>query len=208
MVAVIVIITALASIYLFSRGDIAGRMAFSAYRVVHNREYYRLITHMFVHGDWMHLIVNMMVFWSFGNFIEELFGYLGAAGQMHTPKLHLLMVYFGGGVTSALLSLGRNKDNPYSLSIGASGGVASVLFTSIFFAPWQMIYLFGVVPIPGIIAGVGYLFYEMQAARKANDNIDHRAHIYGALFGFLYPVLINPSFVRMFLNSFSQFPWL
>ncbi|PIE84301.1 MAG: rhomboid family intramembrane serine protease [Bacteroidia bacterium] len=207
MVTVIVVITALASIYLFGRGDIAGRMAFSAYRVVHQREFHRLVTHMFVHGDWMHLIVNMMVFWSFGNFIEELFGYLAVGGQMHAPTLHLLMVYFGGGITSALLSLGRNKDNPYSVSIGASGGVASVLFASIFFAPWQMVYLFGMVPIPGIIAGVGYLFFEMRAAQRANDNIDHHAHIYGALFGFVYPALINFDFVGMFLHSFWQFPW-
>lgn len=208
MITEIVLATAAISVYIFYHPTLVDKLGFSAYRVVHKREYYRLASHMFVHGSWAHLIVNMLVLWSFGRFIEQVFYAKTSLGEMHAPTLHLLLVYFGAGITAALLQIGRNKDNLYSMSIGASGGVAAVMFSSILFAPWQMIYLFGLVPIPGILCGLGYLYYEWKSAQRGGDGIDHHAHIYGAIFGFLYPITINTTFAVDFLHSLIRLPWL
>lgn len=80
--------------------------------------------------------------------------------------------------------------------------VVSYLFSSILFDPWSKILLFAIIPIPGIIFGVLYLAYCQYMAKRAGDNINHNAHFYGAVYGFLYPVLLNPSLIKAFLSHF------
>ena len=77
-----------------------------------------------------------------------------------------------------------------------------MVFTSIFFAPLNNLYLMGILPIPAILFGVGYLFYSHRMSKKANDNINHDAHFVGAVFGFVYPLLIDPKLIKVFINGF------
>ena len=46
-----------------------------------------------------------------------------------------------------------------------------------------------------------------MAARNVNDHIDHRAHLYGAIFGFIYPLLMNPKLISFFLSAITDLPW-
>ena len=68
-----------------------------------------------------------------------------------------LALYFGGMVIASVYDIIKEKRNPNFISIGASGAVSAVLFTSIFFNPWGKILFFAVLPIPGIIFGFIYL---------------------------------------------------
>ena len=104
-------------------------------------------------------------------------------------------------IFSSSFDLTKQKDNPYYLSIGASGAVSAVLFSSIFFDPWGKIYFFALLPIPGILFGVVYLLYCQYMAKQASDHINHNAHFLGALFGFLLPALLNPSLVKLFVGA-------
>ncbi len=201
MILSIIILTCLISVLAFRTPELLRKLAMSYYEVVHRYELYRLVSHMFVHGSFSHLAINMIVFYSFGKAVLFEFYDLTTYDLVHSPRALFLWLYLGGGITSALLSLlfRRNRE---IMSVGASGGVSSLIFTSIFFDPWSSLYIFGLVPLPGILLGVGYLIYSWYMARKGQDNIDHHAHFFGALYGLLFPmVAIDPHLYFVFLNK-------
>ncbi|MDR0544140.1 MAG: rhomboid family intramembrane serine protease [Odoribacteraceae bacterium] len=191
----ILAVTALVSIACFNNERLFRRLAFSAYCVAHRGEAYRLLTHGFVHADWMHLFVNMFTFYSFGAYIEAAFFDLGDNG------LSFLLLYLGGMVIASCYDLLKRRDNSSYLSVGASGAVSAVLFSAIFLDPWSRIYLFAAIPIPGILFGVCYLFYCHYMARRGGDNINHNAHFYGALYGFIFPAFLDPHLINRFFNE-------
>jgi len=165
---------------------------------VKNNQWYRLVTHGFVHADTMHLLINMFTFWSFGTYMEDLFVYIGFG------RASFLILYFGGMIVASLHDIIKQKNNPNYVSIGASGAVSAVLFCSIFFEPWGKILLFAAIPIPGIVFGVLYLVYCQYMAKRAGDNINHNAHFYGAVFGFVFPLILRPSLIEVFLSNFDE----
>jgi len=114
-----------------------------------------------------------------------------------------LALYFGGMIIASVYDLIKRRDNPHYISIGASGAVSAVLFTSIFFNPWGKILFFAILPIPGIIFGFIYLAYCQYMAKQGGDNINHNAHFYGAVYGFVFPLLLEPSLIHTFLANFS-----
>jgi membrane associated rhomboid family serine protease len=194
---VILAITVIVSFLCFNNGDLFNKLSLKPYRVVHANEWYRLITHGFVHGDWMHLFVNMFTFWSFGRYIESAFYYFGFASWA------FVLLYLGGMVVASIGDIIRYRNASWYASIGASGAVSAVLFTAILLNPWDKILLFAIVPIPGILFGVLYLAYCQYMARRGGDNINHNAHFYGAVYGFLFPILLKPELFRLFLSHFG-----
>ena len=104
-----------------------------------------------------------------------------------------------------LPDLVRRRNDPQYASIGASGAVSAVIFTSIFFNPWSKIYFFGILPIPGILFGILYVGYEQYMSRRPGDHINHNAHLFGALFGFVFPLLMEPSLWHVFVKNLMSF---
>lgn len=184
------------SLACFNRQDLFERLALKPERVVQKGEWWRILTHGFVHADWMHLLVNMFTFWSFGEYIEAAFGYLGFG------KWAFLLLYFGGMTAASVSDVIRYRQAPWYSSIGASGAVSAVLFAAIFLNPWDKILLFAVIPIPGILFGLLYLAYCQYMARQGGDNINHTAHFYGAVFGFVFPFLLEPRLLQAFFSHF------
>jgi membrane associated rhomboid family serine protease len=192
----IVAATAVVSIACFNNERLFYRLAFSA-RAVARGEAYRLLTHGFVHADWVHLFVNMFTFYSFGSYIEIVFREISGST---TP---FLLLYFGGMVVASLYDLVKRCGDTDYMSVGASGAVSAVLFAAIFLRPWEKIYLFAAVPVPGILFGVLYLLYCQYMARRGGDNINHNAHFYGAVYGFVFPALLEPQLVDYFLEQLT-----
>lgn len=178
------------------------KLQFNAYQVIHRNEWYRLITHAFLHVNWMHLVINMLVLFSFGRVVLYVFE---IHPSFNNPLLHFIILYFASIVFSSLFSLAKQKDNPHYNAVGASGAVSAVVFTSIFFMPWNMIYFFGINPIPGILFGVAYLVYSYVRGKRGQDNIGHDAHFWGAIFGFAYPMMIDPSLIAVFIKNLTAF---
>lgn len=192
----LIIIISLVSAMSFSQRDTLNQLQFNAYKIIHRHQYYRILTHAFVHAGWEHLVVNMIVLYSFGAIVEQYFQInFGSIGTYY-----YLILFFGSIIFSTLLSLYKQKDNPYYNAVGASGAVSAVLFTAIFFQPWAPIYFFGVLPIPGIIFGGLYLYYSYYMSTKKSDNIGHDAHFLGAIFGFIFPILLRPELFMDFIN--------
>ena len=164
-----------------------------------NSQKYRVITHAFIHAGWMHLFINMFVLWQFGMVVEnEFVSLFGSAGY-----LYYIALYFGAVVVATLPSLKKHRDNPQYRAVGASGAVAAVLFSYILIHPVNMLYLFLMIPIPAVVVGVLYLWYENKM-RNQDDNIAHDAHYYGAIFGFAATVLFKPVLIISFFNQIAD----
>lgn len=192
---IIVGVTVLISVLGFTNQNVFSRFLFDPYLVAHRNQYYRIITHGFLHGGWMHLLINMFVLYQFGGVVElefqHLFGSLGT--------VYYILLYFGGLVASSLPTLQKEANNPSYISIGASGAVSAVLFSYILMFPTAMLGFMLIIPIPAVVFGVLYLWYEKRMADQGiNDGIGHDAHYYGALFGVLTTIAFKPSFVKMF----------
>jgi membrane associated rhomboid family serine protease len=172
------------------------RLAFNAYDIKHFKNSYRFLSYALIHADWVHLLVNMMVLYSFGRIVEQyyeiLFGLKGI--------LYFILLYVGGTALSTLPSYGKHKDDYTYTAVGASGAVSAVVFASILFDPLSKIYIFLIpIGIPAIVFGVLYLVYSAYMGKKNIDNVGHDAHFWGAVFGFVFTIGLKPELiVRLF----------
>lgn len=166
------------------------------YHINHQKQYYRFITSGFIHKDHIHLLMNMFSFYFFGRVIESVFAELfGSLGGVYFIVLYLVAI-----VVSDLPTYLKHKDNPGYHSLGASGGVAAVIFASIILLPLQDICIYFIC-MPGFILGTLYLVYSYYQGRKANDGINHDAHLYGALFGLVFCVVLYPASLPNFFRQ-------
>lgn len=198
---IIIGITAVVSFLAFQNGSLMEKLQFNAAQVIHRKQYYRLISHAFVHVSWTHLIVNMLVLYFFGRNVESYFSYFFG----NRADFYFIILYLGGILGSNIWSLIKHQNDYYYNAVGASGAVSAVLFTFIFLDPWEMLYLFAIIPIPGIIFGVGYLIYSYQMSKRGSDNIAHDAHFLGAVFGFVFPILLKPELFSRFIDLLPNF---
>ena len=194
-------VTVLTSYLAFQNVDLMVKLRFNAAQIIHNKEYYRLVTHAFIHVSWSHLIVNMLVLYFFGPIVESYFEYYFGI----KANVFYLLLYFGGILVSNIFGLIKHHNNYYYNAVGASGAVSAVLFAFIFFDPLQKILIFFVLPLPGILFAVIYIAYSYQMSKRDNDNIAHDAHFLGALFGFLFPAMLKPHLVETFINKLTAF---
>lgn len=192
-------ISALLSLLCFSNVTLFDRLKMNAYSVMQDRQYYRIISHGFIHADIAHLLINMFVLWSFGTALEEFFAiYFGVWGS-----LLFLLIYFGGMIVASLPALKNHGDDPYYNAVGASGAVASVLFSYILIFPVSMLGLMLVIPIPAFVFGILYIWYETKMQHR-KDGIAHDAHVFGALFGFTLTIVFNPFFIIEFFTQIIE----
>ncbi len=201
MTILIIAITALISILAFNNRPLFFRLQFNAYQIYYRKELYRLLTHGFVHANWWHLIINMFVLYFFGGYVEQILKMLANQNLIKYPLLIYMILYLSAIVFASTISLIRFKDKPLYNSVGASGAVSAMVFFSIFFEPWQKLYLYGIIGIPGIVFAILYLIYAQYMSRRGGDNINHDAHFLGAVFGFIFPLFIDLSLFKYFLSQ-------
>ncbi len=198
---IIVILTVLVSVAAFRKPSLLNRFDLSPYDIAQNKEYYRIFTHAFLHTDYMHLGINMLVLYSFGSGIEQIFGNLEDQGIIFSGPFFYILLYVASVALASLSTIIKYRASRGYSAVGASGAVSAVVFTFIFFAPLQKIYFYMVLPIPGIIFGVLYLIYSSYMGRRNKDNINHAAHFWGAVVGFLFPILLEPELFMVFLEN-------
>jgi len=197
---VILAITCVISILCFGNQEWFYRLQFNAYQVVRRKQYYRLLSHGFVHGNWWHLIINMFVFFSFGQILEEYYAKEAVGGSTTYLALYLLAIPM-----ASILSLNKYKDNPHYNAVGASGAVNAVLFAFVFLDPWSKLYLFFALPIPGIVFAGLYLWYSYAMSKRENDGIGHDAHFLGAIFGVIFTAIFIPGSIANFFARLLDF---
>jgi membrane associated rhomboid family serine protease len=193
---IIIAITVIVSLLAFNNREIFRRLAFNAYDIKHFKNSYRFLSYALIHADWIHLLVNMMVLYSFGRMVEQYYEMLfGVKGI-----LYFILLYVGGAALSTLPSYGKHKDDYSYTAVGASGAVSAIVFSFILFDPLSKLTIFPIpIGIPAIIFGVLYLIYSAYMGKKNIDNVGHDAHFWGAIFGFVFTVVLKPDLiVRLF----------
>lgn len=191
-------ITVLVSINGFRNETLVRRFILNPYVVDRRKEYYRFITSGFIHQDYTHLLLNMFSFYFFGTGVEVVFQVIFGKiiGAVYFIALYLLAI-----VVSDIPTFFKHRNNPGYNSLGASGGVSAVIFAFIIFQPLQPICIYFALCMPGFILGLLYIIFSWYQGKRSNDNINHDAHLYGALFGLLFCIVLYP---RSIYNFFRQ----
>lgn len=190
---IIIAITSLISFYSLSNEALMEKLIFYPPAVSGRKQWYRFFSSGLIHADIGHLMFNMFALYLFGdgpnhNGVEyrfvEIFGDKG--------KLLYLLLYVLALGACLLPTYSKNKNNPHYRSLGASGAVSAVIFVQILFDPMMGI---GIIFIPiyiaGFLFGAIYLLVSSWLDKKGGGNINHSAHIYGALFGIGFVIIAS-----------------
>ena len=196
-------LTVVVSFSAWNNPDVMARMIMNPYTVNRRNEYFRFVTSGFIHKDHMHLIMNMVSLYFFGTYLEQLFASVfGGLGSLYFIAIYILAI-----VVSDIPTYFKNKTNPGYSCLGASGGVSAIIFAFILFLPTEKICLYFALCIPGFILGALYLVYSYFQGRKGNDGINHDAHLYGALFGLIFCVVLYPQSIPRFIEQIANWRW-
>lgn len=188
---VILAVTVLVSWQAFGNRKLLERLLLWPPAIERHRQFDRLVTHGFVHADWQHLLFNMITLYFFGRHVERMFApYLGAFG--------FALFYLSAILVAILPTYLRHRHDPAYRSLGASGAVSAVLFAFILVQPWSLIFVF-FLPVPAIVYAVLYVGYSIWMDRQGGDNVNHSAHLWGAGYGVLFTVMMEPRVVEVFL---------
>jgi membrane associated rhomboid family serine protease len=154
-----------------------------------------LLTSMFLHASWFHLIGNMVFLWIFGNNVEDALG-----------RGRYLLLYFGCGIAAALAQA-LSSPTSHIPMVGASGAIAGVLGAYLLLYPWSNVHVFlwiviffRIISVPAwIMLG---LWFAMQLAsgmmrQPGSPGVAFWAHIGGFAGGLLLVTLLRPPGVAL-----------
>lgn len=197
---VVIGVTVLISYFAFKSPTLLASLIMNPYYTNTKQQYYRFVTSGFIHKDYSHLLWNMFSFFFFGTAIERQFqAMFGSLGGVYFLALYLLAI-----VVSDIPTYLKHRDNPNYNSLGASGGVSAVIFAYIIFEPLSWICIYIALCMPGFILGGLYIIFSWYQGRRANDNINHDAHLYGALFGLIFCIVMAPSSIANFIEQLKN----
>lgn len=194
----LIIITVIVSLLAFSNQNIMNRLIFWP-PAMKKGQFDRFITHGFVHADGAHLLFNMITLFFFGSAIEVFY-------RQYAFNMGFVLFYLGGLIVSILPSYLKHKNDFQWASLGASGAVSAVLFAYILFKPWNLIFVF-FVPVPAIIFAVLYIAYTIWSNKRNNNHINHSAHLWGAAYGVIITILVEPKIIPHFINQLTHIPF-
>lgn len=192
---IIIAITALVSWRAFNDRRLMGQLILWPPAITRGGQVHRLVSYGLLHADLQHLLFNMFTLFFFGAMLERFFGaYIGQLG--------FVLFYVSALLFSALPSYMKHRNDTHYSSLGASGAVSAVLFAFILLQPWALIFI--PIPVPAILYGVGYMGYTIYMERRGGDNINHSAHLWGAVYGMTFIVAMEPRVLTAFLAQLLQ----
>jgi membrane associated rhomboid family serine protease len=151
-------------------------------RITHGHHSITLLTSMFMHGGWMHIIGNMIYLWAFGPEIEDAMG-----------SFRFLVFYLAGGLVAMMAQVAADPFSSIPV-LGASGAIAAVMGAFIVTFPRDRIrtvlfvfIFFGVTYIPAVLL-IGFWFLMQvlnfgSIAEVRTGGVAYLAHIAGFVFG-------------------------
>ena len=193
----LIVITVLVSLAAWKQPTLFNQLIYYG-PAVNKGQWWRLISHGFIHADGNHLLFNMITLYFFGRYMESLLAPgIGAVG--------FVLFYLAGILVAILPTHLRHGRNPNYRSLGASGAVSAVLFGYILVKPWSMLFVM-FVPVPAIVFAVLYVAYSIWADRRGRDNVNHSAHLVGAFWGIGFLLLIEPRLLPRFFERLLTLP--
>jgi membrane associated rhomboid family serine protease len=187
-------ITIAISLIAFSSDLVYDKFILHPYNVSKGKQLYTLITSGFIHVDYMHLFFNMLSYYFFAFSLER------AMGHWQFALLYILSL-----ILSDLPSVAKHKDDYGYRSLGASGAISAVIFSSILYNPLASMMIMPLpIPIPAIIFGALYLVYCSYASKRQLGNINHDAHLFGAISGIVITVVLVPGILPVFIHEITE----
>jgi membrane associated rhomboid family serine protease len=137
---------------------------------------WQLVTYMFLHADFMHLLFNMYGLFLFGRLVAPVLG-----------RTRFLILYFVGGIVGGLLHLAANWNAvPPNIAVGASGALFGVMMAVAMIRPnLEMYIMFIPVPVKMKTLVLVYAALEIFSQWKLNTHVAHLAHLGGFIGGYL-----------------------
>ncbi len=179
----IVILTAIISFTAFSNQKVINDLIFDPPAISERNQWYRFLSCALIHADIPHLAFNMLSLYMFGELVEQYFKFI----FLEKASILYIVMYLVCQFVCLVPTYLKHKHDPHYKSLGASGAVSAVVFVGIFLDPTQKIGLFIIPPIiPGFIFGPLYLIISFYMAKRGGDNINHSAHIWGAVAGIAF----------------------
>lgn len=156
-------------------------------KVLLQGEYHRLLTSMFLHASPAHVMLNMVVLYSFGGSLERIAGHA-----------RFLLIYFLGGLGGSILSVALAGDSRV-YSVGASGAIFALVGAEYIFL-YQHRKLMGAAGAAQrrnlvIMALINLGFGILTTVGPAQVHIDNWGHVGGLIGGLALAQLINPFYV-------------
>jgi membrane associated rhomboid family serine protease len=148
-------------------------------------EQIRMISSGFLHADIAHLAFNMITLYFFAPIVSQTLG-----------DFSFILIYFASLICGSLLTMVFHGNEYSYTAVGASGAVTGVLYSAILMYPNMTLGIFGIIPMPAYLFGIGYLLYSIYGMRAKRDNIGHTAHIGGAIGGYVITLLKEPSLLQ------------
>lgn len=146
-----------------------------------------VLTSMFLHGSWAHLLGNMLYLWIFGDQIED---YLG--------RVRFILFYLICGAIAALAQIFMHGEAMVP-TVGASGAIAGVLGAYLAKFPRnavRVLFFFQIIPLPAIL--VLGMWFVMQIVSQSGQpagtqgGVAYMAHIAGFVAGFVFILFMKP----------------
>lgn len=186
---IIVVITVLVSLSAFRSEKTMDDLIYYPPAITKVKQYYRFISSGFIHADIAHLAFNMISFYLFGRYVEEKFIEIFSPG---TGKILYLVLYISALFVSLFPTHLKHRNDHKYRSLGASGAVSAIVFAGLMIAPYMEVGFFIIPPfIPGFVFGPLYLIISAYLDRKGGDNINHSAHLWGAVYGVLFLIVVS-----------------
>jgi membrane associated rhomboid family serine protease len=187
-------ITIASSLWAFYNDTLYSNMILHPYGVAKGYRVYTVITSGLIHADYMHLFFNMLTYYFFAFQLEADLGHW-QFGLLYTLSL----------ILSDLPTVYKHRNDDWYHCLGASGAVSAVIFSEIMYHP---VGLMGMMFLPfqiyAVVFGILYLIYCSYASRKGQDNVNHDAHLFGALSGLLITIALDPHVVHNFILQISE----
>jgi membrane associated rhomboid family serine protease len=141
------------------------------------------VTSIFLHANFSHIIFNMFALFFFGIYLERIIG-----------RKAFLSLFLVSGV---LGNVGHMlvTSNPYVPSVGASGAVYGIMGALAVLAPFLMVFIYGMIPVPMIVAAILWGMMDLIGLFTPSG-IAHGAHLIGMLAGIIYGFYLKIIFKR------------
>lgn len=206
---IIIIVTCIVSLISFGNNNLLEKLIFYPPAITERNEWYRFFTCGFIHADWGHLLFNMYALYIFGGGVESKFITI----FQENGRLLYLLMYISTLAVCLIPTYSNNKNNANYRSLGASGAVSAVVFASILFSPvGYMGMIFIPVYIVSFLFGLIYLAATYYFDKNGSSNINHSAHLWGALFGIVFIIfscnlIAHYPVLSIFLEDIKNFDW-
>ncbi len=198
---IIIGLICLTSFLAFNNADLKNKLLFVPYLIKKDKQFYRFLSSGFIHGDLMHLGINMFVLYQFGQTVEHSFQNIFGA----TGTLFYVILFVAGVIFAGIPSYFKHQNHSHYRALGASGAVSAVLYSFILMYPTNSLFLFFIpIPIPAVIFGFLYLAYELHKKNsfiKEKLSYDQIIWIFYGLFALWSILLINSYYSNLSLYS-------